>query len=348
MITYYGMMLIIFLIIFLSKTVQFHGRQKQLVFMIASILIIVSGFRYRVGTDYLTYVRYYDIYKQSSMSFLSQPALTIVARIAALIYDDYATWFFLMALLTIGLIMWSIYKNSINVYLSIVLFVFMGMWHCSFNAVKQYAALAILFFGHKYLIEKNLKMWIVICLIAMTFHVSALIMLPVYFLVERKVDWKQVMLMLALGIGISFSYKILYEIIYFLKQGEHIIAIDSENMTRSVNIFRVLVNCAPIFLYFVFRMLNVIEENEKNRIYINMSLLNAVLYIFGGKSVYLSRFCAYTDIYNVFLVPYLLNGFSKKSRWMATVLILTLYFFFWRYDLLKTEANYNFQWIFNR
>jgi len=322
--------------------------QKQLVFIIGAMLIFVSGFRYYVGTDYRTYASNYNLYVESELSLLSQPGTSIVARVSALIYNDYATWFFLMALLTIGLIMFSIYQNSIDVYLSVILFVFMGMWHSSFNAVKQYAAIAILVYGHIYLIEKNFKKWVIVCIFASLFHITALLMIPIYFLVIRKIDWKQIVLLVSIGIFITLGYEVLFNIVALLKQGQSVITSDSAVGARDVNTLRILVNCAPAILYLFLKFSNHFKEDEKSNVYANFSVFNSVLYIATNSSVYLARFCAYTDIFGIFFMPYLLRCFSKKSRWFVVTVVLVLYFIFWRYDLMKGTSTNNFQWVFSR
>lgn len=345
---YYGMLVVILFTMFLAKTKQFGGMQKQIVFVVGTVLLAVSGLRYYVGTDYRTYSINYNLYKDRDILLFSQPGVSIVARIAKVFYDDYATWFFLMALLTIGLIVFAIYRESINIYLSILLFVLMGMWHTSFNAVKQYAAIAILVWGHHYLIDKNLKKWILVCLLAAMFHITAILMIPVYFLVTRTVNWKQIILLVFVGIAVMLGYELLFAIVAWIKQGQSVVYANSDVGSRNVNILRVMVNCAPVLLYLFLKVTRYFREDKKSMVYANFSVLNGILYIATSSSVYLSRFCAYTDIFGIFFIPYIVRCFAKKNRSIITFLIVLLYFLFWRYDLAKSTSTSNYQWIFSR
>lgn len=313
----------------------------------AAILSVIAGLRYEVGTDYPVYMSNYFFYKSAKFEGLKYAGIYLTARIAELIRDDYATWFFLMSCLTVGVAVYAIYKYNDDFCLGILLYLFLGCWHNSFNVVKQCAAVSILLLGQKYLLNRNFAKWVLVCIIAASFHISALLMIPVYFFVTHSVTWKQIVIVFFASILISLSYDKLMNVMMLLK------GLDKTDVTqgvasRGVNIIRVIVNFAPLALVSFFRR-NCTREDRKWSTWSNMSILNAALYFAGMHSVYLTRFCLYTEAFNIFLIPNLLaKSKNVSNKRIIQSMALLLYFMFWLYDLQKGSTTATFHWIFER
>jgi len=95
MAVYMSMMAFMLLIWAVNTHAKLHSKYTLWVF--AVLLIITAGLRYQVGTDYPVYMVNYDKYKLESLLDFQRLGMRCVARIAAFIRDDYATWFFLMS-----------------------------------------------------------------------------------------------------------------------------------------------------------------------------------------------------------------------------------------------------------
>lgn len=320
--------------------------RKAFFFLAAAVLIFVAGFRYRVGTDYAIYQIIYNTYRFEPLRLLSTPALNIVARIAGILYDDSATWFFLMSVITIVPVMKAIKDNSVWAAMSVLMYLLLGCWHFSFNIVKQCAAAAILLVGYPALRDRAFLKWCLSCLLAATFHISAVLMIGMYFLVGPEITKKRTILLIGVGLVILIAYDFLYELIAALKKGKSVVDEDSNVWKDSVNILRILVNCVPVLLCGLFFR----EYDRKNKDFcclFNASLLNAMVNIGSMNSIYLNRFCIYTNLFNVLFVPMLFKPLWKKRYWWIIPLALVLYFVFWVYDLYKDPATCQFYWVFN-
>lgn len=322
-------------------------QKKLILWAMATTLILVAGLRYRVGTDYPVYMINYAGYKNSSIANLRYAGIYLIAKISSILYDDYATWFFLMSLFTIGGAIYAVCKYSSNVPFSILLYLFLGCWHNSFNVVKQCAAVTILILGQRFLYEKRFIGWSIVCILAASFHISALLMIPVYFLVVRDVDWKQILVMLSIAFIVSISYDKLMGIMAGLKNMETIDASVSVT-TRNVNILRVFVSFAPVLLMCFFYQ-GRSKTDVRFAVLANMSMLNAFLYLASRKSVYLTRFCLYTDVFNIFFIPHMISGSKyRANKKIITTVCCVLYMAFWVYDLSKGSSTATFHWIFER
>lgn len=321
--------------------------RKVFYFLATMILVLVAGLRYRVGTDYVQYALNFNMYQLEPIELFSQPAIHIIARISGILYDDYATWFLLMSLITIVPVMKTISKHSIAVGMSVILYLFLGCWHYSFNIVKQSAAAAILFATYPALRDRKLFRWCLACLVAATFHVSALLMIPVYFLVGAKITVKRTVLIISFGVVILLSYDYLFGMVDVLKGEGTLGLVRSADKNNGVNILRILVHCAPAAVYFVFY--KAYDSRDRNfACLFNLSLLNAMLNVGSMNSIYLNRFCVYTNIFNTLFIPMLFTPLkSKRYRWIKG-LAMALYFVFWAYDLYKGSSTVNYHWVFNR
>lgn len=342
----------IFMILGLSAVAIFNRfaklHDKYTIGVMFIVLVLIAGLRYMVGTDYTAYILNYENYKTESLLEFNKLGVRIIAHISMLIKDDYATWFFMMSLFSVGLSIIAIYRYSDYAVLSVFMFVFLGCWHGSFNLVKQYGAVAVLLIGQETVLKRDFKKWIIICGIAAIFHISALFLIPIYFLVTAEVNKKHVLMLAVIGIAISFGYEYLFDIMSFLKEGESTTSIDSSVGSRQVNIIRVAVACAPPLLMYLYR--NELDFTKgKICIWANISILNAVFYIAARNSVYLTRFCVYTDVFNAFLLPSVWMGIKRPNdRKLVIASCLLLYCCFWLYDLSKGSTTSVFQWIFDR
>ena len=321
--------------------------RKKAVFLCGLVLVFVSGFRYLVGTDYLTYMSSYRSYSDSAISWLTQPGVNLVARLAKFIYDDYATWFFIMAMIAIIPVVIMIIKYCDYPELGLFLFVGLGCWHFSFNIVKQCASAAILLCGFQALVKKDFKKWLIICLIASAFHFSALLMIPVFFLVNQRITLKQIIITFGIGFALLFFYDKLFELASFLKQGQNLVEIYGHTRNDSVNFIRILVNFAPGLLALIYRK-KLDFEDRSFAVLFNMSLLNMALNIGSMNSIYLYRICCYTNIYNVLFVPAVLKRIKNPDRAIITLLMMLLYIGFWWHDLSVGTSLSEFHWIFER
>lgn len=335
----------------LLNIVLYHAKgtdpvRKITFILCGAVLFFVSAFRYRVGTDYVTYMNGYRAYT-NAISWLQQPAVNIIAIVSKFIHDDYATWFFIMAIIAIVPVIYIIIKKSERPEIAIFLFVCLGCWHFSFNIVKQCAAAAILLCGYSSLVEKDFKKWVLYCLIASMFHFSGLLMVPVYFLVNIKPSLKLIAVFLGIGIALLLFYDKLFDLASFLKQGRNLVEVYGHTRNDSVNIIRVLVNISPGVLAFLYR--KNLDLNDKGfTVLLNMSLLNMALNIGAMNSIYLYRICVFTNVFNILFIPALLTRIKAPDRIYITLIMIVLFIIFWWHDLSVGSSLSEFHWIFER
>ena len=196
---------------------------KIIIFCLATIApILVSMFRYGTG-DYLMYLNMMKVFGESGSDINSftvvksiEVGFFILMRVSGFfVGDSYFLIFGIIAAIVIGLIFVGIWKQSSNIVLSVFLFFISGIYFDTFNGVRQYIAVAIVFFSIMYIVEGNFKKYIIVILFATLFHYSAIIMLPVYFIRNAKIDFKRALIV---AVGCVVGGDILYELVTYILQ----------------------------------------------------------------------------------------------------------------------------------
>ena len=346
MIVYYSTFLLVLMFLQIGKKSSRKANSYISYFFVASVLVLIAGLRFQVGTDYPHYVNnYFYAYPKDDFNFFLQPGVYIITKISQFIYDDYATWFLLMSCITVIPVVVVIVSRKENVEWCVLFYILLGCWHFSFNLVKQSVAATILFCGTNYIINRQFKKWVIICVLAFTFHVSAILMLPVYFIVEKKIKPRKIVFIFILGIIVLFSYDYLFDLINYLKQDQSLVY--GYYKTSSVNVLRVLVGWIPIILCLLWNEGKRFKDDSDFSCLFYLSLFNAVINTASMNSLYLYRFCCYTNMYNILFIPKVVNG-TKRYRNLIMAIMIIVYFAFWSYDLYKGSTTVNYHFIFER
>lgn len=360
MITYFVLIIFVFVVTYNTRRVVASNTtiennysnalfsNKFAAILCSSALIIVSGFRYMIGTDYYNYIRSYEWSQSLSLTtidYFDEPGRYIIMLVSRMIYNDPVTFFVISAIITITLVIRTIWRYSEDIQLSVALYIFIGAWHGSFNGIRQYIAASILFAGHRLVYERKFWKYLIVVLIAMAFHRTSIVMLPLYFILSRELNWKTVIELIIGIIVIRLSYDNLLSTMAFFKGSTYDTYSNMAYMNRDVNLIRVLVVLAPLIIPLLGYKTETINDKE-TRFYIMWVLVAGGLMIGTSGSAYLARITIYANMCTVIAMPKFLQFFSEGSRKNARIIILFLYFIYWIYDLYS-QGILNFIWWFS-
>lgn len=314
--------------------------------LLSLVLILVAGLRYRVGSDYYAYYRWHvgdwGEVLQDILRF-HEGGFSLLAKLSRIIVDHGQTLIFISAAITIGLYAWTIYRYSPAYSLSILLFLLLGQWQGTFNGIRQYIAAAILFAGHRLILEKKLWQYAVLVLGAAMFHASAAVMIIPYFLLNRKADIPQLVLLALGAIVIRFSYSVVFSFIGSLQ--DKAVNVNSIYISNSVNVFRILTAFIPIVIFIV--LCNKKDLTKEHNFYINALFFHAFSMLAGMGSAYLGRIGIYTGAMVTIGYGYLFDLIEEeRSRNITAFIVLALLFAYWIYSVYAGGIG-RFQWIFN-
>lgn len=230
-------------------------------------------------------------------------------------------------------------EYSENYLMSVFLFVATG-FHIGWmmNGLRQFLAVVIIFAATPFLVKKKYIPLLLMIMLAMWVHTSAALMVPVVFIVQGK-SWNRrtVLTLIACIIAMYLSSRYTNILDVFLKgtEYENTMTIYSRLGDDGVNPIRVLISSIPMLLAFIGYRIIVEEDNPVINILTNMSVINTGLYLIGmvTNGIMVGRLPAYTSIYNLLFIPYLINHiFTERTREILYYILIAFYIVYYYFD----------------
>lgn len=287
-----------------------------------AILTIISGIRYKVGSDYNAYIKLYSRYDYLELGS------RFLFSISNLISDNPQTIIFTYSLFTNIFIMFAIreakFKGSTALIMASYLFLYFPF---SLNIIRQSLAVAILLLAFLKIINNKKKFAIFLGVLACLVHGSAIFFIP-YFLIflfakEEKIYKTTFLytgvLLIALLAYITLFGKTSTSIKYFGYLGKFSI--------KNIDYYQFL-SYIP-FLLICLTSRKVLKKSKLTSS-LNGLFISGVLFEVILSSTQVSRIGIYFSIYSIFLMPSLLEEIKNKNTRKITKIIyfvfLIIYF----------------------
>lgn len=309
-------------------------------FVIIAIFLFVGGLRFKVGSDYVAYASSYTAsFNEIKQKFLmfDEPIIYVITDLARKLWNEGIFVIFVENALTVLLVFKGIKSYEQKSYvLPLCLYIMYCGWTSSFNGVRQSLAVAFIFAFSK---RGEGKCWIlkyiIVGFIAFLIHKSALFMIPILLLANRKIDFKQIIYILIAALVIP---KLGVYALDFMNT-----SLDTEYASHSVNMLRVLVAIMPAILSICCGK----KFREENTFLVNMAVFNALITITTRNSALMYRFSDFTNIYLMLLIPKCEIKFTNNSRWVYKAMVIILFYIYFLHEVSSGNGNLNnFQWAF--
>ena len=325
----------------------YEKRANTLVaFCTFSFLILLSGFRSGMADTYayisafkglpnsLSEISSYISSLEKSKGFY---AASIIIK--SLISEDYHIWFLIISVISGICVMITLKNYSCNFAISSLLFILSCYYTWMFNGIRQFLAVSISFACVYMIIEKKLISYMIISLLLSTIHTSALILIPTYFIVQGEAWNKRTILfiifiVLSILLGNKFT-NIFNDVVQGTEYGNSMSVIaDTDDGT---SIIRILVESVPTIMAFVYRKKIQDISTPIINICINMSVLGSGIYIISkivSSGVMVGRLPIYFTIYNLILLPWIVEKiFKKNEKRLIYFIMIILYSIFFYYQI---------------
>lgn len=313
-------------------------------------LAMWAGFRGDVADTYL----YRKLFMEESRGLMNIPeillsdgkdkgftALTIFLKY--FIGNSDKLYFTIFAVFQMACMCYVFRKYSSDFWISIFLFVAStdyASW--MFNGMRQFIAVCMIFGCFDLVVKKKYIRMILVILLASLIHGSALMMIPIIFIVQGKPwNFKTILLMLATVIIVLFIDRftpILQDMLadtqYGDVMGNEIWAVDD-----GTNIIRVLVYSVPAIISLVGRKYLDQANNTAINICVNCSIVTAALYAVSAvtSGIYIGRLPIYTTLMGYMSLPWLIKHmFDRDSARLVKVAMIVLYVAFYCYQMFFT------------
>ena len=313
--------------------------------LLVAVLGIVVGWRKGVGTDYGNYIDIFTLTSDKTYSQIlneDEPFWGVLNLFCSNLFGDYIPVFVVAAFLSVGLIVYGIYKSSISFPVSVFLLI-AGMYYFDlFNGTRQMVATAILFAAYP-LIEKKKWGWLLLLtLIAMQFHSSAWIVLVAFLFARffKPRSWATVLLVsVFLIIYLNFDFFSDYLIEFLISSNSRYSNYETtlSQADLGANVLRFGLTAVPP-LFSLVLWPHVKHTGKDTGTLVNLSIINACFMMIATRNWIFARFCMFFGIYNILLWPRILECFEPKSKRFMTIGVVAVYFlYFWL--IVHTDSN---------
>lgn len=297
-------------------------RWKDALFLgITSVaLILFASLRGEsVGIDYPMYQEYFARMHQEGWQFLISPENTYRLEIGFSILNygisrftgDVHVFMAVVAALMVAMAALVLYRDCSVPWLGMFVFVSFNFFGNSMSFIRQSFAIGIFLFAIHYLKEKKFVPYLLIVLLAATFHKSMLLMIPVYFVANLRVTWKSVAIYSGAA---AFLLALFWPVFRLVTQYVYTFYATEEGLyfLRGRNWQTAFI---PVILMLLALLLKktLLEKDPKNVVLVNFALYTGLLFIMTCQHYLFQRIGNIFFAASIFLVPEILQSVRMEQ-----------------------------------
>lgn len=302
------------------------------------IMIVLAATRTRIG-DTANYINIFKLTPKSFSDFLATIDWSeewgfkfVNYFIKTFITESPTIYLFILSLIIIGLIFLTFYRYSQYFELSTLIFILSGSYIVTLNGIRQSLVAAIFFFFFKLIPEKKYLKYIFMCLILSTIHKSALVLIPLVFILNMRPWGKGTKILCVVGLFMYIFYPITSKLFAFLISDTSYSNYTAGILTGSsgsANFIRALVAIVPIILAYIYRkrLYNVQYFN----VFLHATILNFIFVLLATAASWIfARFCIYFSAFSIMLLCWEIcaSGKNKKIFYYACIMFYFIFYFF--------------------
>ncbi len=312
------------------------------------LLFLPAALRVYTGNDYYTYIEHFHDSKLDHY-VVTEPGFNLLVKAIyrALGGEYFLVIFAVFAALTVFFFLRGLYEQSCDFTLSFFLFMALSLYFQSYNTVRYYFVLALVFYSLRFVRDRDWGKFVLTVLIASLFHKTALATLLLYPLAAMRWRiWHGVVLAAGAisGIVLRTQYMKFFVWLYpsYVNEEEYL----AGGGISVVNIARCLLTVGLFLVIWQFAGKE-LKEKKGAFLYFRMNLLALVMYACFYYVPFVSRLGYYLNVSQLLLIPqlvYCLKGKKRMLLYGAVLLAGILYFVVFLYrasDELISILPYN-------
>lgn len=325
-----------FIVIILSLLLAFLVEKKVIsrnTYVILQSLIFgwFVSFGGKAMTDQYSYMQFYNscantplggLFKLLTDHFMSitgqrnsfELGYVFLNVLFSIIGFGYVGFLFIFSVVMNYLILKYVLRSN-TILLSIIIFLTSSFFIQQANLVRQMMVVAIFAYSTKYIISKEFYKYIVLIVLGSTLHMSSLILIPLYFLVNRYFPKYLIISVWMISVfvnrlGIEFGWLNTFNFIYYNTPIERIYRPEESTFSYMVNLF---------FIITALLSQKKLLENPFLRVGFNLYFVGIVLLNLSSLGFLFYRISLYFSIFSIIIIPlmpqfYRENNFIKNIR----------------------------------
>ncbi|MGL5913869.1 MAG: EpsG family protein [Bacteroidales bacterium] len=332
-------------------------RNHQILIICAYLILVgIAGLRFETGLDWDTYTA---IFEQTNPIFHAiktgnwgvqnlEIGYVLFCSIVKELGGTIQTVFFIVTLFNISLLLCALKKYTKQILFA--LFIYYGICYFMLEmiVIRQAIAVAITFWGLQYIEKKQFWRFLLITLLAFCFHRMAIIMLPLYFFLRRRIATSIWIFIIGLGATLMLFKAVWFSTAYleiskmlgttFYQKALYYVEAEFFAIPRTISIGFFL----NIFLFIgLLWKRKEIEKLKYGTIFLNLFYISLVAYYYGYELIEISnRFRLFFLISLIVLFPTWLNSFQLYTNKLIVGTIIIFYSFLYsRPIFLETPST---------
>ena len=233
-----------------------------------------------------------------------------------------------------------IYKNSDDVCVSFVMFICLGLYTFMVQGLRQAIAMSICLFAFEYCKEKKPIKFILLVLLAVLFHKTAIVFILIYFIHLLKMHWDSYAFIGVCSAVVLATSKYIVSISKIL--------FNEEGYTDAVSTGGFIATA----IYVIILAVALIFANKKQKkdvdfiFFFYIAYMGLFVYILRYvELVILERISYYFLFSQIILLPKVIGNFGKKAQNIIKTVALTLCILLFMYRLSSSDLiPYLFFW----
>lgn len=335
-----------------TREIEVSEKSISLFFALISFALLV----YFVGmrTSYVDTAAYIRMFKSTPADFSVLKSMFkedydgigfnfLMIAFKKYISKDFTDWFLFLAIFQAGAIVKLYQKYSCNFFMSAFLFITSVTFTWMMNGIRQFTAVCLILYFFEYVINKKTIKVLIIILLAATIHTTAILWIPVYFIVHFKPWSKEIWICVFLTLVVVFGIDYFTDLLDSTAEGTSYEGIGTglmnynEGEDDGVNIIRVAIHAVPAAIALLFRKQLEGKTTKVIDICLNMCVVGVGVYLLGvvTSGIMVGRIPIYFTLVNFILLPWLLeNAFEKNMKFVMKIACYSLYFVYFYYVMV--------------
>lgn len=291
-----------------------------------AVLFLFLALRYDFGNDYMNY---YIIHTNINAGVKTWGNEDVLYRYINLLIPNFYLFVTVLSAFYISTILFMIRKNlkKSNYWLAVLILLinpYLFLVHLS--SFRQTIAICIVILAVHFLTKKKRFIYILLIIIAAGFHISAVLVLPIFILInQKKVNFIYFLVIIGGLILLLFSplfdFGIKWALDFFPQNYTFYYEQGSQNSLRATLI-------SSFFFFLVIFNINKLEGKEI--IYGKLSLIGTIISLLAYKLSMLTRIGMYFDVFLIVSLPLILSRIENKYL-KVLLFLITLFIFILRY-----------------
>ncbi len=328
----------------------YNNRSYKSVWVFIWILVVMIGLRAWVGADYPIYLRSYNFYgERVSYSDIFENALgrgdglemewlyILLGKVLYLFDMPFFIFTLFVAVISITIKYRVFDKNVLYGALAMLLYLHPTLYTSDGGHMRQGLSMAMVLFSFEYIKKRNLLMFMFIMYIAIGFHKSVTLFIPMYWLVRIPLNSTRILLLVLVCMALSPLKVYQYIALLDTLAPEEVYSGFQSYESVDIDVTSGFIKLNDLICIFYTYFLVTYDKEASERIPYYEYMRNIVVvgicmyFIFRWNNIFSSRlvsnFLIYTPIVLASIVVAVKNEMLKKSLHLVLIGFVVFYYF---------------------